>query len=310
MNGPPVDRDKVRIVKSADRLKSGVIASEKGNGEVTYRCPCDLCESISEAPFPPKADRPFLCKTCMHLARRGKPGARHEIFKGASSYLTPCDLCGDEERSEFMPKRDRDFLCKLCIKAERDERRAAEREEWHAHVMKQQAEQQAAAEEAGATEQSDPTEQQATERPQSEQRQQHVDMRKAETERPPERAVEQPTPDAPRRRGPARRRKVQRLGHGADQRFLVRCDGCPSEVEVKFVPSEYEAFYCQTCFANEDIAAGLRDNGRKGKPKYDVRTFHNAECAECGKVETVDFRPNPNNPYICDGCFQNRRMRS
>lgn len=286
MNAPQADRDKVRIVKQADRLKNGVIAIEKGNGEVLYRCPCDRCETVSEAPFPPKASRDFLCKTCMKLVKRGKPGARHEIQKGESTFITPCDMCGDEERTDFMPMRGREFLCSLCYIEVKKERRAA-----------------AAADDK------------PTVKPQAElHHEPHVEVvqvQYVESEAAPEAvAAEAPLPEAPKRRGPARRRKVKKLGMGPNQHFLVRCDGCPNEVEVKFVPSEEEAFYCKTCFGNEDIAASLQRGDRKSKRKYDVRTFHNAECAECGKVEPVDFRPNPKNPYICDGCFQNRRMRS
>jgi CxxC-x17-CxxC domain-containing protein len=282
MNAPTPDRDKFRVVKSADRLKSGVIAIEKGNGEVIYRCPCDRCDDTAEVPFPPKASREFLCKVCMHLAKRGKPGARHIFRKGSSMFETPCDLCGDEERTEFMPKRDREFKCKLCIEAEREERAGSEggfdspRGRDRLNTRTSHAERTSS-------------------------KAQSADHTEAQLER---------TPEAPRRRGPVRRRKVKTLGHGSDRAFLVRCDGCPTEVQVKFVPSEEEAFYCKSCYGNEEIAAGMRGDMRSKPRKYDVRTVHNAECAECGKVEIVNFRPNPNNPYICDDCFQNRRMRS
>lgn len=293
MNGPEIDRSKVRVVKGADRLKSGVIAIEKGNGEVLYRCPCDRCEMVAEAPFPPKANRDFLCRPCMRIAKRGNIDTRHEHRRGESTFVTACYECGEEERTDFMPLRDKEFYCSKCYGEMRDEMR-----------KERQASRQATRFSDAAEDEEAPQ----IVRPQAEA---PGDVEVHHTAAPMRgEAQEERLPDAPRRRGPARSRKIKKLGQGPNQHFLVRCDGCPNEVEVKFVPSEEEAFYCKSCFGNEDIAAALRGGGKKSKPKYDVRTFHNAECVECGKVETVDFRPNPNNPYICDGCFQNRRMRS
>ena len=126
MNEALEGRQAFRIIKGADRLKSGVITLNRKDGSVVYRCPCDRCTKEEEVPFAPKEGREFLCHECMRIDKKGKSSTRHVMMGNRSRFVTACDECGREETTDFMPFRDRHFLCSLCFKDARDKEEEAD----------------------------------------------------------------------------------------------------------------------------------------------------------------------------------------
>lgn len=108
-----------RVLKGKDLPKPGVITVEKKPGEISYRCPCDVCQVMEDVPFQPKADRPFHCRICRKIVQRGKASSTYTRRGPEIRYLTECDRCERTQETTFLPNRDRPFFCDHCMRDDR-----------------------------------------------------------------------------------------------------------------------------------------------------------------------------------------------
>ncbi len=81
------------------------------------------------------------------------------------------------------------------------------------------------------------------------------------------------------------------------------CKECGAE--FVFTAGEQE-FYASKGFENEPQRCKPCRDARKNAQKPERETY-NIVCADCGKTDTVRFKPSEGRPVYCRECFDKRR---
>lgn len=84
---------------------------------------------------------------------------------------------------------------------------------------------------------------------------------------------------------------------------IKTCEDCGKE--FTFTAAEQE-FYQERGFENEPKRCPACRDSRKQQRRTD-RVETEITCAECGKKDTVPFKPSGDRPVLCRDCFQKTR---
>lgn len=117
-----------------------------------------------------------------------------------------------------------------------------------------------------------------------------------------------------------RERRAPRRRHNTRVAFRIECSECGSEDELDYVPKgvSMDEILCTDCFEAKEEAEDKEHSRWK-----EVREHKNEEqrrewditCVECGRLDHLPFKPDPNKDYRCTRCFheharpQNERLR-
>lgn len=307
---------KIRVVKKAQRQKSGVIEVADASGQVFYKGPCDRCSAIVSTRRKPLADDRLICAECRGLERVAKPSTRVIRKRDRNRYITACDLCGQEQTTFFLPKEAQDFHCDEC----RDTLAADARREAQRAAKRQQAAMAESAVETPAPDES-PSESGAGEAATAHQSADAEQATAAELTAMSGISgdgYDEPVANAANTEAAARSDETashvpasenETAGSqppsekpAATKLYKIPCKRCRQTVELPFRPERGEKIMCPSCFSQE------RDRQRKkeGKPNTDI--LFNIVCTACGKHETVNFVPSNLSEALCSQCF-NRKIR-
>lgn len=92
-------------------------------------------------------------------------------------------------------------------------------------------------------------------------------------------------------------------------RYITQCDKCGKEQETPFLPKNDRGFLCGGCMRKEPqrdkrpLKKGVEVLGDKKDPLYLV------PCDHCRKKVQVKFVPRRDEPFVCQGCFDQKRER-
>lgn len=92
------------------------------------------------------------------------------------------------------------------------------------------------------------------------------------------------------------------------------CDECGVDCQVPFSPSGVKPVYCSRCYEKMNGGGNSRRNDRGGRRDYgrgrdrggrrdNDRKMYDIVCDDCGKHDSVPFRPSNDKPIYCSDCF-------
>lgn len=82
----------------------------------------------------------------------------------------------------------------------------------------------------------------------------------------------------------------------------LKCKDCGADFE--FTAGEQE-FYKEKGFENEPARCKICRSSRKNR-KEGPRELHEVQCAECGEMTQVPFKPRNEKPVYCRDCFEKK----
>lgn len=103
-----------------------------------------------------------------------------------------------------------------------------------------------------------------------------------------------------------------RGGFGSDrprEMHRVNCADCGNFCEVPFRPTGEKPVYCPDCFhrrgdSNDRGGFGARRNFGDRDNSFAEKRMYKVNCAKCGELAEVPFRPSDDKPVFCSNCFQ------
>ena len=92
------------------------------------------------------------------------------------------------------------------------------------------------------------------------------------------------------------------------QDITLQCRDCGKD--FTFTASEQE-FYKQKGFTNQPVRCPdcrRAKKARMGGPRGERQNFE-IVCSECGKTDTVPFKPSEGRPVLCSECFDKQKAQ-
>jgi CxxC-x17-CxxC domain-containing protein len=102
-----------------------------------------------------------------------------------------------------------------------------------------------------------------------------------------------------------RERNAPRKKHGTRVSLQIECAACGKEAELDYMPrgKSLDELLCSDCFDQGEAGDRWREiRQHKRDERKDEWLF---DCDECGRTDVLNFKPEPDEEYLCTRCFYN-----
>jgi len=101
-----------------------------------------------------------------------------------------------------------------------------------------------------------------------------------------------------------RRESAPRRTHGTRVQFNITCAECGADDTLDYVPKgkSPDELLCRDCF-EEQANEASHYHTVKEEREEERRQVWEFECDECGRVDTLNFKPKEDREYLCTRCF-------